>query len=358
MRASDLPRKSVKRAGVWTALALLAAVAPTPAAWVDSLYSAGLYPVLQHPMTAASNLVPFALFDALIVIVTLAWLAATIRAVRLMGGRAGSIATVVRTIQWASIAYLAFLLSWGLNYRRVPVEQKLVFDRAAITGDAAHRLARVAVERLNALAAAAHRTGWRATREFDPALGEGLARAARDLGLAVPSLSRPKYTLLDPYFRRAGVEGMTDPFLLETLVVGDLLPFERPFVVAHEWGHLAGLADEAAASFAGWLACLHGSSADQYSGWLFLYQELSAVLPRADREAVASALGDVPRADLAASRARVLANIAPRVSAAAWRAYDSYLKSNRVAAGTRSYDEVVQLVLGARFDENWAPKRR
>jgi hypothetical protein len=33
---------------------------------------------------------------------------------------------------------------------------------------------------------------------------------------------------------------MTDPFLLETLLASNLLPFEVPAVIAHEWGHLAG----------------------------------------------------------------------------------------------------------------------
>jgi hypothetical protein len=42
---------------------------------------------------------------------------------------------------------------------------------------------------------------------------------------------------------------MTDPFFLETLVASDVLPFERPFLVAHEWSHLAGIADEGEANF-------------------------------------------------------------------------------------------------------------
>ena len=48
--------------------------------------------------------------------------------------------------------------------------------------------------------------------------------------------------------------------------------------MAHEWGHLAGFADEGDANFVGWLTCLRGSVANQYSGWLFLYGELSRVL--------------------------------------------------------------------------------
>src|SRR5215510_11427393 len=72
----------------------------------------------------------------------------------------------------------------------------------------------------------------------------------------------------------ADVAGMTDPYFLETFVASDLLPFERPFVVAHEWGHLAGFADEGDANFLAWLTCLHGTPAHQYSGWLSLYSEI------------------------------------------------------------------------------------
>ena len=54
---------------------------------------------------------------------------------------------------------------------------------------------------------------------------------------------------------------MTDPFFLETLLAPDLLDVERPFVIAHEWGHLAGYADESEANFIAWLACRRGSRA-------------------------------------------------------------------------------------------------
>ena len=40
-----------------------------------------------------------------------------------------------------------------------------------------------------------------------------------------------------------------------------VIGFERPFVIAHEWSHLGGLADEGEANLAGWLACLHGTPA-------------------------------------------------------------------------------------------------
>lgn len=339
-------------------IAIAAALVPMPAALVERAYTATVYESLQPLLTSMSNRVPFALLDAAIAAVVVAWIVCAVRDRARRGWARAAIAAVRRTLAWGAVAYLAFLVLWGFNYRREPLVSRLQFDRGAITGAAVLRTARLSVDRVNALAVPAHALGWAEPGDIDPALADGLDLALGELGLVPPVVARPKRTLLDLYFRRAGVEGMTDPYFLETLVVGDLEPFERPLVVAHEWSHLAGLADESEANFAGWLACLRGSPADQYSGWMFLYGELAGVLERADRTALAAKLGPVPRADLAAARARVRRNVRPAVADVAWRAYDSYLRSNRVAAGTRSYDEVVQLVLGVRFDDAWRPLRR
>jgi hypothetical protein len=140
---------------------------------------------------------------------------------------------------------------------------------------------------------------------------------------------------------------MTDPFFLEALISSDLLVVERPFVVAHEWAHVAGLADEGEANFAAWLTCLRGTPAHQYSGWLFAYGELVGSLRARDRRAVEAQLAPGPRSDLIAIRERLQRHVNPRVSAAGWRVYDRYLKANRIPAGMASYSEVVRLMLGA-----------
>ena len=168
-------------------------------------------------------------------------------------------------------------------------------------------------------------------------------------GIERPAIpARPKRTLLDPYFRAVGIDGMTDPFFLETLVVRGLLPFEEPFVIAHEWSHLAGFTDEGEANFVGWLTCLRGSESGKYSGWLFLYSQAVASLPSGERAAVEARLGQGPRRDLQLISERIRRELQPQLSAAGWRVYDSYLKANRVEAGTASYAYVVRLVLGTR----------
>ena len=91
----------------------------------------------------------------------------------------------------------------------------------------------------------------------DAALVPAFAAAQQALHVRIPATAaRPKRSLLDPCFRAAAVDGMTDPYFLETLITPDLLPIERPMIVAHEWSHLAGFADESEANFIGWLTCV------------------------------------------------------------------------------------------------------
>jgi hypothetical protein len=333
--------------------ALAAAVVPLPAAVVERYYSSGFYPVWQSGMTRASNVVPLALLDVLIAAVAVAWLILAVHDVRRwrargFGRTAGRV--VARTAVWTAVVYIVFLVSWGLNYRRVRLADKLAFDAARVSEGALRTLASTAAGRLNALHPAAHRAGWPDELAIDPAVASGFAAAQRELGaarVAVPA--RPKHTLLNLYFRRAVVDGMTDPMFLETLVVSDLLPFERPFVTAHEWAHLAGYNDEGEANFVGWLSCMRGDEPRQYSAWIFVYSEAVGQLARGDRQQLSQRLEAGPRADLRAIADRVARNRSARVAQVGWQVYNQYLQANRVESGTASYGEVIRLILGTRF---------
>ena len=218
---------------------------------------------------------------------------------------------------------------------------------------------RAQIESLHAQYREAHDAGWTPFGRVDPSLASAFERTQRELGAtstAVPG--RPKASLLNVYFRRAGVAGMTDPYFLETLVQRELLPFERPIIVAHEWSHLAGYNDESEANFVGWLTCLRASTPNQYSGWLFLYTELAGAVRPRDRGDLAARLAPGPRADLQAIAERIRRQVSPAISTAGWRVYDRYLKANRVEAGAASYAEVVRLVLGTAFVDDWKPRLR
>lgn len=328
-------------------VAVFALLAPLPTEPVERVYSAGLFPRLQSVVTSLSNATAVAWFDLLLlgVLVFLAW--SLVRDLSAGGWLRAAGRLTVRLATVGAVAYLAFLLTWGLNYRREPMRQRVAVDDSRITAAAAAALARDAASQVNAAHALAHREGWPELDAIDPTLALAFRHTLGRLGLPTGIRpARPKQTVFDLYFRRAGVAGMTDPYFLETFIASDTLPFERSQVVAHEWAHLAGITDEGEANFVGWLTCVSGSVPNRYSGWLFLYSEVMAGLPPDVARSIAATLGEGPRADLRAMRERHAREVSPRIAGAGWQVYDSYLKANRVDAGTASYAEVVRLVLG------------
>lgn len=334
------------------AAALAAAFMPVRPDLVERWYSNLLYPRLQQALTPLVNLLPIALLDLSAAVLVVALAVLLVRRARRSGWSRAVRRTAGTLVSAAAIGYLLFLILWGLNYRRVPLEQKLAYDSARVTIDAAARLGDVSAVALNRGFAAAHRQAWlpaSLAASFAVSLGQLKGPAT-----TVPGV--PKASLLTFYFRQAAIDGMTNPFFLEIIVNPDVLDVERPFVVAHEWAHLAGYADEAEANFVAWLTCLHGDPLAQYSGWLAAYGQAVSRLPP-DRRTQVSRLEDGPAADLRAMTTRYRRS-SQVVREAARGVYDGYLRANRVAEGIDSYEAVLRLMIGTRFEPGWIPEVR
>lgn len=335
---------------------------PIDAGAIERGYSTSIYPEIQRFVTPVSNLVPFALFDVLTVtavallIATVALAISRARAER----RLRPVATLaISLVTAAAFVYLAFLGLWGLNYRRVPMTERLVLAPQAPSTEQVVKLGFEAIRHMNGLYARAHAAGWEPDPRSDRALVDAYAFVQAQLGgtaAAVPG--RLKSTIFGPYFRWTSVDGMVDPFALEALANPDLLPYERTFVAAHEWAHLAGFADESEANFVAWLTCVRAGVPAQYSGWLSLYWQIGGEVDRENRQRLWDAVAEGPRRDVQAITDRLQRGQLPFLRNASWRIYDRYLRANRVEEGIRSYGQVINLVLRARFEDGWVPVRR
>jgi hypothetical protein len=318
-------------------LAFCAAIAPFPPSLIEEQYSRGVYPHLQRALTALSNTTPIAFFDGLLIAAALMFVVLLLRRGR-----------VLNVLSFAAVAWMVFLATWGLNYRRVALEERPEFDRARITSANVTVVARRAVAEMNRLHPAAHAAPVPDVEALAMELAPAMEHVASALGLPPPLPARPKQTWLGPYFVRAGIDGMTDPFFLETLLAPNLLEVEQAAALAHEWGHLAGLANEAEAGYFGWLTCLRGDKRAQYSGWIALYPRLLGALDERDRKTVSARLASGPREDFRRIADR-LALAHDGVRTAANATYDRFLRANQVAEGIESYDAVVRLVVGMRI---------
>jgi hypothetical protein len=335
-----------------TAAALLLFV-PLPAWIVEALYSRGAYPWLQNGVTFVSNLVPLAVLDVLLGLVVLLVLVRVVLLVRLARSKGVFAALwegVRRLLRGAGIVTVLFVLLWGGNYRRVPLAESLAPppkpETTVLIG---------VMQDANALAASIRPTlGEDADisyAEIASQLQEPMAAALRELDRPnVFRPGRPKFSLLlTPLFTWAGVNGMVNPLALESIVHPGLLPAERGFVLAHEWAHLAGQADEAEASALGWLACMKGGPALAYSASLYLIQEAAGSLTGDTRAKALAALDPGVREDLTQIAERMRAQQKPQVQRAAFRVYDEYLRANQVQDGTASYGRALTLILSPKM---------
>lgn len=336
-------------------LAVIVFLVPIPAWAVDDFYSRDMYPWLQGILTAVTNILPLAILDLLLVITALLVLHRMRRLYYVMRQR-GVIDALWeafrRIVRFVSVLAILFYWAWGFNYRRVPLD-------AILPGGAPPRLtvdmlqtgfsdAAALAARLRPLTQKDQGNFHTIKLDLKEPMNEALTVVKRP-PLVTPS--EPKFSLvLTPFFRWSGVTGMINPFGLESVVLQDLLPHERPFVLAHEWAHLAGQADEAEASAVGWLACMKAGPASAYSASLFLVSETAAAMPAEARETAMARLDAGVKSDLDAIELRMRQQ-RPAVRRTTARVYDEYLKANRVADGTDSYGRALTLILSSPFKE-------
>jgi len=254
---------------------------------------------------------------------------------------------------WAGALAFFFYALWGFNYNRIGLEKQLhlegaPLDLAGIRSEAGWT-ARMLAETRGTIPGA--------TREaLGPAvLGPGLEAAVRGCltgvlakdGYPVPGRARVRTLWPGGLMMRFSGTGVYLPWFGEGYIAGNLMPSEKPFVMAHEMVHAFGLADEGAANFLGFLACQSsGDPAVRYSGflsyWSYVFAELVRGSPDEARE-LAKRLPEGVKADIRAARENWDRYRGP-LRAAARVFYEGYLKTQGVREGMRSYDRFVFLV--------------
>ncbi len=338
---------------------ILAAVALRSAAfspaWIEHTYANGVYAGLARTFVPLSNRLPFAVGDLLLIALVAGlgttWIVGLRRKRYAWPVRTGLL--VVRTAAVAAVVVIWFDAAWALNYRRVPVVGRVAFDATRVTPATVTAFSKRIIAALNATAPLAHAHA-PSEETVERSLAQAFGPVARRLGDTYDvRVSRPKTTLLNWWFATAGIGGTWNPFAYETILNADFLPFERPFALAHEWGHVAGFGDESDANLIAALTTLRCADPFiRYSGLFWAY----GFLPDADRQAVP--VTPLVAADLAAARARFLAHYNPQLFSLQWFVYDKYLRANRVKAGVVSYSLFVQVLVGTPLDGDGLPVSR
>lgn len=308
---------------------------------MESAYVNGFYPGWEHALFAISSRLPWSLGD----IVVLGGIAAIVWRL-LRRDWLGALAVVGLYASW-------FEAGWGWNYDRAPIEARTAYDQTRITPRAVEALRAQAILQMNRLAPLAHA---RANVPLDlDVLHAGWVPVVQAGGDSwEPLTGAPKATVANPFMEATGTSGYINPLALDVHLAGDLLWFERPFALSHEWSHVAGYAREDEANFLAIVNCTRSNNpVVQYSGWL----ELFLYLPPQARYTRKTFVPDVWQ-DFAAMRERNRRHINLSLANFSWRTYNAYLKSNHVASGLQNYDEVTRLYVGIPRDAAGLPLPR
>ncbi|MEM6428914.1 MAG: DUF3810 family protein [Deinococcota bacterium] len=328
----------------------------------ERLYSTGIYLQIARVLIPITSAVPVSMTGALLIMLPVVLVVSMVRSWRhyrqtrleqtgLEQTGRKRITLLTWLLMWlerliTSLVIIAglFLLTWGLNYNRLAVEDVLGLSDYQASQDDLQALSEYL---LGVIQETYPHAGSRTPGELDAALQAGrlsLQTVIWELSQQHVTLpQRPKYMLPGFLIISGNAVGVISPWLLEAHV-DSALPAPYSLVVSlHEFVHLAGYAGEADADF---LAALAGLRADnplmRYSSALRLFGQLAWRLPQASYRELYEQLPAQALTDMDERRA-----ISTRYRMPRWfertqvRVYDSYLRSQGVEAGVADYGRMV-----------------
>lgn len=268
---------------------------------------------------------------------------------------------LTRLVRDGGILIALGYLVWGFNYARIPLDRRAGWPAWGGTStEELAVLAAQAVSRTNDAYRALHGSDDAgAPTRVGPVFGASLdsteigwARVATVLpenARAVTGSFGPvKRPLVSGLLARLGISGVYMPLTAEPHVLRGMPAVGAAQAMAHEQAHQRGFANEAEASFMGFLAnSLSDGGVARYSSSVFAARQLLAALGRTDPDAgrdISGRLVAGVRRDLddLAEFWEPYRGVGQRVGSAV---NDRYLRANRVAGGVASYNRSVRLLV-------------
>ncbi len=329
--------------------------------WGDVLFPAyrNLSKAWLDLLATLTGMVPFALWDFLVVALVVA---AVVTLVRCLCGRGRLLAWLSWVALVGAWTLFSFVAGWALNHYAPPLAGELGLEVREYSTDELVAATEHYLREAASLAPEVPRNGDGSLTEQDfyelaRIAGASYAGLAQGQPIFAGSTRPVKALLL--YGEPLLYSGHTGIFWAPTGESGVPLndpPADLPFIMCHEAAHRLGLAGEQEANFAAYLAC---SSSDdvrlRYSGSYNAFVYCWNALYAADGERAVQLLQDAAEGDVGEGVALVWAD--RLATHEAYDAYegtfekvgatvnDTYLKSFGESSGVRSYGLVVDLLI-------------
>jgi hypothetical protein len=312
--------------------------------WIETFYSQTFYPIYLTATVSIFGWIPFSVAGILIGLALL-WLICWI--IKKLKDKKIHVIPILNSILFM---YLFFMISWGFNYHRMPVDHLLDIKMTEVSHQDIVELTELMIIKANLIREplSEDQNGvFSIEISKEDLLKEG-KKGWNELGKTYPQFNLPimdgKPVLFSKTMLLTRITGMYFPFTSEpnvNIATPDLL---IPATLLHETAHQLGIAPEDQANFMAYLAgTYHPDPSFHYSVLILsIMHMMNAVLIESvdDHEMLYRMLSDKIVMDLNHYKAfwqqvpNLFSNVSHKIN-------DLYLKLNNQKEGTKSYQMMV-----------------
>lgn len=327
---------------------------------VENYYSQAAYYYLARFLSGINKFFPFVAGELLVVGIFLIYIIWTIWYLRRVFRRESGFLDMLKVLllQWAWLivaGFALFLFMWGLNYQRLPIEERMNLEQRAEGREEAVNVGRRIVEGINrnfGTRDSASATGISQMTLSQQKMFQSIETAFQletMLGKASQGgFSDPKPLLFSGAATWLDIRGVYIPFTGEAAYNEKLMDCDLPFHVAHIKAHQRGFAREDEANFIAFVICIKSNEPYvRYSGYLHGLKVLD-FLEKSDANDVAAlksmivpgAMADINARSTFGARSK-----SPILSGVSDGAINVYLRANRIRGGLKNFVEDTPLIV-------------
>lgn len=321
--------------------------------WIEKYYSNGLYPVISKFSRAILGWIPFSIGEILIITCILLLLKHLIWPKRDPSKR--ELSRFKKICFVLSLLYFSFNLLWGLNYYRIPLQEKFgITNDSTFDNEELIAFTEAMIAKTNAVhysitkdTAKAVVVPYKKTEILNQTMLGYKQMEGHPMFNTLKSPSIKK-SMLSTYLSYTGTAGYINPLTNEAQLNSIMPLFELPFVASHEVAHQAGYSAENEASFIGYLAAITNDNVYfKYSAYTYALRHCLAKVHAIDKETHALFIKKMNSGviknyqESAAHNKRYENPIEPYIRTF----YSYFLKANSQKEGIKSYSSVVSLLM-------------
>lgn len=329
--------------------------------WVESFFVPFIYRPLQYVIGSLVSLVPVSVTEILFVAaVGLSVWYIVRQIIRIVKNKSGWKHIVykafVNFVCIVSIALFGFEICMGLNYYRFKASYYLELDVKERSVEELYDVCVLLVEDMNEARKEMQKNkdgiavlSDKNRAQTGKSAMEAFEKMSKDYTFLKGARIRNKPLVSSKLFSMALTTGLYFPYTFESNINVDVPEHTIPATMCHELSHSRGFMREDEANFLGYLACTYSDRADfKYSGAVMafnycfnrLYEEDITLAKKVANMCDGGVIDDIVFEDEYWEK-----YIDTPVAEATDKVYDGYLQSNGQQSGTKSYGEMVDLLL-------------